>query len=345
MTSPTKTQRQLRYLLLGTLFVWAFLINISYGSVEISIRNIIESVMGNNLQEPQLDYIIHQYRIPKAITAVIVGAGLSISGLLMQTLFKNPLAGPYVLGVSSGASLGAALYLMGASALSAFLPHWLMGNWSTTIAASIGSFTVLFIVAFVATRIKNTMALLIIGLMFGSLSSAIVSILAFFSSKESLQRFVFWTYGNLGNLRPSEIGVLGLFVGIGSLLSILNTNALNTMLLGDDYAISLGVSLKKTHLTILITTGLIAGSITALVGPIAFLGLAVPHICRLIWDTSNHKILIPTCLIMGAIFMLISDSISQLPGSANVLPINAVTALFGSPIVIWLLIRKKQIQL
>jgi iron complex transport system permease protein len=134
-------------------------------------------------------------------------------------------------------------------------------------------------------------------------------------------------------------------VGIGSLLSILNTNALNTMLLGDDYAISLGVSLKKTHLIILITTGLIAGSITALVGPIAFLGLAVPHICRLIWDTSNHKILIPTCLIMGAIFMLISDSISQLPGSANVLPINAVTALFGSPIVIWLLIRKKQIQL
>lgn len=345
MTSPTKTQRQLRYLLLGTLFVWAFLLNISYGSVEISIKNIIESVMGNNLQEPQLDYIIHQYRIPKAITAVIVGAGLSISGLLMQTLFKNPLAGPYVLGVSSGASLGAALYLMGASALSAFLPHWLMGNWSTTIAASIGSFTVLFIVAAVATRIKNTMALLIIGLMFGSLSSAIVSILAFFSSKESLQRFVFWTYGNLGNLRPSEIGILGLFVGIGSLLSILNTNALNTMLLGDDYAISLGVSLKKTHLTILITTGLIAGSITALVGPIAFLGLAVPHICRLIWDTSNHKILIPTCLIMGAIFMLISDSIAQLPGSANVLPINAVTALFGSPIVIWLLIRKKQIQL
>ena len=345
MTSPTKTQRQLRYLLLGTLFVWAFLLNISYGSVEISIRNIIESVMGNNLQEPQLDYIIHQYRIPKAITAVIVGAGLSISGLLMQTLFKNPLAGPYVLGVSSGASLGAALYLMGASALSAFLPHWLMGNWSTTIAASIGSFSVLFIVATVATRIKNTMALLIIGLMFGSLSSAIVSILAFFSSKESLQRFVFWTYGNLGNLRPSEIGILGLFVGMGSLLSILNTNALNTMLLGDDYAISLGVSLKKTHLIILITTGLIAGSITALVGPIAFLGLAVPHICRLIWDTSNHKILIPTCLIMGAIFMLISDSISQLPGSPNVLPINAVTALFGSPIVIWLLIRKKQIQL
>jgi iron complex transport system permease protein len=345
MTSPTKTQRQLRYLLLVLLFVWAFLINISYGSVEISISNIIESVMGNNLQEPQLDYIIHQYRIPKAITAVIVGAGLSISGLLMQTLFKNPLAGPYVLGVSSGASLGAALYLMGASALSAFLPHWLMGNWSTTIAASLGSFTVLFIVSAVATRIKNTMALLIIGLMFGSLSSAIVSILAFFSSKESLQRFVFWTYGNLGNLRPSEIGILGLFVGIGSLLSILNTNALNTMLLGDDYAISLGVSLKKTHLIILITTGLIAGSITALVGPIAFLGLAVPHICRLIWDTSNHKILIPTCLIMGAIFMLISDSISQLPGSANVLPINAVTALFGSPIVIWLLIRKKQIQL
>lgn len=345
MTSPTKTQRQLRYVLLGLLFVWAFLLNISFGSVEISTRKIIESVMGYNIHEPQIDYIIHQYRIPKAITAVIVGAGLSISGLLMQTLFKNPLAGPYVLGVSSGASLGAALYLMGASTLGAFLPHWLMGNWSTTVAASIGSFTVLFIVAAVATRIKNTMALLIIGLMFGSLSSAIVSILAFFSSKESLQRFIFWTYGNLGNLKPSEIGILGLFVGIGSLLSILNTNALNTMLLGDDYAISLGVSLKKTHLIILIATGLIAGSITALVGPIAFLGLAVPHICRLIWNTSNHKILIPTSLIMGAIFMLISDSIAQLPGSANVLPINAVTALFGSPIVIWLLIRKKQIQL
>ena len=345
MTRPINTKRKIRYLLLGVLFLMAFLINISFGSVEISIKTILESVFGPTTHNNPLDYIIHHYRIPKSITAVVVGAGLSISGLLMQTLFKNPLAGPYVLGISSGASLGAALYIMGAAALGAFLPQWLIGNWSTTIAASIGSFSVLFIVATVATRIKNTMALLIIGLMFGSLSSALVSILAFFSSKESLQKFVFWTYGNLGNLSFTDIGILGLFVSIGSLVSILNTNVLNAMLLGNDYAISLGISLKKTSLTILIATGLIAGSITAFVGPIAFLGLAVPHICRLVWNTSNHKILIPTSLLMGAIFMLISDSIAQLPGSANVLPINAITALFGSPIVIWLLVRKKQIQL
>ena len=345
MIKAVLQSRKILSLLLGGLFCLVFLMNMSLGSVDIPFQKIIQSIFGQTIAEEQWAYIIQEYRLPKAITAVLVGAGLSLSGLLMQTLFRNPLAGPYVLGISSGASLGAALFIMGTSALGASIPLWFTGGLSTTIAASLGSMSVLTIVAVVASRIKNTMALLIIGLMFGSLSSALVSILAFFSSKEALQKFVFWSYGNLGSLSFADIKVLSSFIFAGIIIGFLSIKSLNAMLLGNEYASSLGVSLKKSSLLILLATGLIAGSTTAFVGPIAFLGLAVPHICRLIWNTNNHKILLPTSLFMGAIFMLISDSIAQLPGSAHVLPINAITALFGAPIVIWLLIRKKQIQL
>ncbi len=344
MSKSTNHSKKL-FVITGLVFLLVLLANISLGSVHISLMTTLKTLIGFDDPSQTISYIIHAYRLPKAITAVLVGAGLSLSGLLMQTLFKNPLAGPYVLGISSGASLGAALFIMGASGLGILSLGLFEPSISTTLAASLGSFFVLFVVMSVSKSIKNTMALLIIGLMFGSLSGAVVSILAFFSTKESLQKFIFWSYGNLGNLSYNELAILGMFVGIGTLLSISIIKWLNALLLGDEYALSLGVPLNRVRLLIIIATGLMAGSITAFAGPIAFLGLAVPHVCRLIWNTNNHKTLIPASIVLGAIFMLLSDSIAQLPGSAKVLPINAVTAIFGAPIVIWLLMRKKQIRL
>ena len=191
-------------------------------------------------------------------------------------------------------------------------------------------------------RVKDTMALLIIGLMFGSITSAIVSVLAYFSSAENLQRFIFWSFGSVGNLSINQLLLLGSIVFVGVLLSIISIKSLNAFLLGENYAQSLGVSLKKSRLTIIIATGLLAGGITAFAGPIAFVGLAVPHLTRQIFDTMEHKVLIPAVMLYGAILMLLCDTLAQLPNSASVLPINAVTSLVGAPVVIWLLVRKRK---
>ena len=287
-------------------------------------------------------YIIWNYRLPKAITAILVGAGLSLSGLLMQTLFRNPLAGPFVLGISSGASLGAALLLMGSAALGTVFGFSLSGDVALAIAASIGSFAVLAVVVVVAARIKDTLALLIIGLMFGSLTAALVSILSYFSSAEQLQRFIFWSFGSVGNLSWPQVGLLGICVLLGILISIGLIKSLNAFLLGENYASSMGVSIKQTRFWIILATGILAGSVTAFAGPIAFIGLAVPHLCRQFFNSMHHKVLVPAVLIYGPVLLLICDTIAQLPASAYVLPINAVTSIVGAPIVIWLLVRKRK---
>ena len=287
-------------------------------------------------------YILWNYRVPKAFTAVLVGGGLSLSGLLMQTLFRNPLAGPFVLGISSGASLGAALLLMGASLISGWASFSFFNDISLAIAASLGSFLVLMVVILVANRVKDTMALLIIGLMFGSITSAIVSVLAYFSTADNLQRFIFWSFGSVGNLSKIQVCLLAGIVLIGMLLSIFSIKSLNAFLLGENYAESLGVSLKKSRFVAIVATGLLAGGITAFAGPIAFVGLAVPHLTRQIFDTMEHRILIPAVFLYGAILMLLCDTIAQWPNSASILPINAITTLVGAPVVIWLLIRKRK---
>jgi len=334
----------LKFILLGILLLLFILINISLGSVDIPLKSIIQTLTGNNSAKESWQYIIFEYRLPKAITAILVGSGLSISGLLMQTLFRNPLAGPFVLGISSGASLGVALLVLGISIFSGSLAGLAFSNISIAIAASIGSLLVLSAVMLVARRVKNTMSILIIGLMFGSFTAAIISVLAYFSPAEKLQQYVFWTFGSLGNLGWNEISILGsiVFLCIGLLLTIIKP--LNSLLLGENYAISLGVNLKRTRNSILVITGILTGVITAFSGPIAFIGLAVPHLTKLIINTSNHRILLPAVALLGAIIMLISDTIAQLPTSEFTLPINAVTSLFGAPIVIWLLIRKRTSQ-
>ncbi len=328
-------------LIVVTLF-FVFL-NISLGSVHIPFSEVIGVMLDTTEVKQSWEYIILNYRLPKAITAVIVGSGLGISGLLMQTLFRNPLAGPYVLGLSSGASLGVATVVLGASFFSATFASLLISQWSLVIAASIGSFLVLLAVVIVSSRVKDTMAILIIGLMFASVSAAIVSVLSYFSSAEQLQRYIFWSFGSLGNLAWEELFVLILLFGLGVLATIISIKPLNALLLGDNYASSLGVNLKKSRFIIILATSFFAGSITAFAGPIAFIGLAVPHLTKLLFNTSNHKILLPAVALSGAILMLFCDSVSQLPMSEYTLPINAVTSLVGAPVVIWLLVRKKKL--
>ncbi|WP_339837771.1 iron ABC transporter permease [uncultured Maribacter sp.] len=319
-----------------------FVINISLGSVSISFIDTIKVIFNSATEESSNTYIIWNYRIPKALTAIFVGSGLSLSGLLMQTLFRNPLAGPYVLGISSGASLGAALLIMGSSLFSGLLTFSAFNDITLAIASSLGSFLVLIVVLSVATKVKDTMALLIIGLMFGSITAAIVSVLSYFTKAEKLQQYIFWSFGSLGNLSWKQLAIVAICTILGILLSILSIKSLNAFLLGENYAKSLGVRLQKSRYTIIVATGLLAGCITAFAGPIAFVGLAVPHVTRQLFHTTDHKILIPAVLFCGAILMLVCDTIAQMPGSVSVLPINAITSIFGAPVVIWLLIRKKK---
>lgn len=333
---------RLSFFLIGLALVLAWLLNISSGSVNIPFAEVVSILLGTPAKVDTWNYIIWDFRVPKAFTSILVGGGLSLSGLLMQTLFRNPLAGPFVLGISSGASLGAALLLMGTTMVTGLASFSFLGDVSLALAASIGSFLVLLVVMVVAQRVKDTMALLIIGLMFGSITSAIVSVLAYFSSAESLQRFIFWSFGSVGNLTPQQLLLLTAIVVLGILLSISSLKALNAFLLGERYAQSLGISLNKSRLTIIIATGLLAGGVTAFAGPIAFVGLAVPHLTRQLFDTMEHKVLIPAVFLYGAILMLLCDMIAQWPNSANVLPINAITSLVGAPVVIWLLVRKRK---
>lgn len=322
--------------------LFLFVVNISLGSVSIPLKEVFRSLTGGIASKETWEYILINYRLPKAIAAILVGMGLSISGLLMQTLFRNPLAGPYVLGLSSGASLGVATVILGAALLPPFLATLLLSSYGIILASSLGSFTVLLAVLAVSHRLRDTMAILIVGLMFGSLTSAIVGTLTYFSTAEQLQKFTFWSLGNLGNLSWTSISLLTICVAIGLLLSVFSIKPLNSLLLGENYAKSLGLNYKKSRLIIIFATSILAGSITAFAGPIAFIGLAVPHIAKLVFQTSNHTILFWSTILFGAIIMLICDSISQLPGSDLTLPINAVTSIFGAPIVIWLLIRKRK---
>lgn len=323
--------------------VICWLINISLGSVHIPVKEILKSLFGDETIKESWNYIILNYRLPKSFTAMLVGSGLSISGLLMQTLFRNPLAGPFVLGISSGASLGVAILILGISLFGGSLAALAFSNFGLALAASLGAFMVLSAVMLVARKLKNTMSILIIGLMFGSLTGAVISVLSYFSNADQLQQFIFWSFGNLGNLSWQE---LGLFFGVyilAILLVIIIIKPLNSLLLGENYAKSLGINLKRTRNLTLIATGLLTGIITAFSGPIAFVGLAVPHITKLVFTTSNHKTLVPAVAIIGAMVMLLSDTVAQIPNSEYTLPINAVTSIFGAPIVIWLLVRKRKV--
>jgi len=337
---PGSQKHTLTFIVLTLSLLFLLLLNISFGQIAIPIKEVCRSLSGNTASKESWEYIIFNYRLPKAITAILTGFGLSISGLLMQTLFRNPLAGPYVLGLSSGSSLGVAFVIMGSSFLPVFLAEIFLSSYGIIFASCLGSLAVLIAVLLVSQRIRDTMAILIVGLMFSSFTGAIVSSLTYFSSAEQLQKFTFWSMGNLGNLSWSQIFILLIAISIGLLLSITKIKALDALLLGESYAKSLGINFNKTQLVIIFATSILAGSITAFVGPIAFVGLAVPHLAKLVFQTSKHWILFWGTLFFGAITMLLCDLISQMVGTV-VLPINAITSIIGAPVVIWLLIRKR----
>ena len=327
------------------LLLGLFLINISLGSVDIPLRSVFSSIWKGTADKQSWNYIILHYRLPKAVTAVLAGSGLALGGLLMQTLFRNPLAGPYVLGISSGASLGVALLLLGSSLFGGALATLSQSHLLISLAASAGSFLVLFAVMIVSRQVKNTMSILIIGLMFSSLTSAVISVLAYFSSAENLQQYLFWGFGSLGDITWNELAVFSVVYLLGILCILPVIKPLNSLLLGENYARSIGMDYQRTKNFILLSTSLLTGVITAFTGPIAFIGLAAPHLTKLVMNTSEHRVILPAAAMFGATIMLVSDTIAQLPHSAFTLPINAITTIFGAPIVIWLLMRKKKLVL
>lgn len=337
----SKSYKVLLFILFLAVLVFS-LLNLSLGSVNIPLKEILSTFFGEEVSRESWKYILLEFRLPKVFTAILTGSGLAVSGLLMQTLFRNPLAGPYVLGLSSGASLGVALIIMGSYLFGGMATTFLISKWSLVIAASLGSLLVLVAVLLASAKLRDTMAILIIGLMFASLTAAIVSVLSYFSPAAQLQQYVFWSFGSLGNLSWEEVGILSIFWTLGIIISLFCIKNLNTLLLGEQYARSLGVRIGRNRLLIILATSLLAGSITAFAGPIAFVGLAVPHLVRQVIPVNDHRILLPAVILGGAIIMLICDIGAQLPGSQYTLPINAITSLVGAPVVIWLLVRKRK---
>lgn len=322
------------------LLVLSFLLNISLGSVSISSSDIVQGIFMGDWVKASWQQIILNYRIPKALVAVLAGVGLSISGLQMQTFFRNPLAGPFVLGISSGAGLGVAVLMLAGSAVGIVAFGNTINPWAIALAGSIGSGIVLVTVSLVAWKVKDSMTLLIVGLMFGSAVSAIVSVLSYFSGAEELKLFAIWSMGSLGGLVWNQVWVLLIVCLIGILPVIASVKSYNGMLLGESYAKSMGINPDRLRWLMIISTGLLAGCVTAFCGPIAFIGIAVPHLARMVWRTSDHRILFPATALIGAILLLLCDAVAQLPGSSQTLPINAVTSLVGAPIVISLVLRK-----
>lgn len=331
---------KLIFLLLGIIVIIVFFLDILLGSVNIRPFDIINALLHNTGSD--IETIVMKFRLPKAITATLVGIALSLSGLQMQTLFRNPMAGPYVLGISSGASLGVAFVILGFS--SSFSPDTLkeLGNWAIIAASWIGAGAVMLVIMVISVRVKDILIVLILGIMLSSGISAIVSIMQYFSSESMLKAYVIWTMGSLGNLTNAQLQILTISLAAGTLLSILSSKMLNALLLGENYASSIGLNITFARIIIFAGTSILAGSVTAFCGPIGFIGIAVPHISRIVFRTSDHRKLIPASILIGAIIMLLSDIISQLPGSDKVLPLNSVTSLVGIPVVIWVILRTRK---
>lgn len=332
-------------LLLLLVLILAFFLNLHIGSVHIPLAEIWSAVWRTEAANQTFQTIIWNIRFPKAITAILAGMGLGLSGLLMQTYFRNPLAGPYVLGVSSGAGLGVGLLLMAGNFLGQGLLFFALSPWAQIIAGAVGSLVVFALVMLAANRVRNSATLLIIGLMVASFSSAVVSILQYFSQAELIQAFLFWSFGSLRSTNWPQLYVLLPVLIVSVVFTFVLSKPLNAYLLGENYAQSMGVDVKKYRYWMMGLACVMAGSITAFCGPIAFIGLAVPHLVRGLFQTQDHRKLIPAVAMTGAITLLLCDIICQLPGSQLSLPLNAVTALVGAPVVIWILMRNRKLAL
>lgn len=327
------------YIILILLVLLALiLLDIRLGSVPITFADMAGHITGSGTLSDQQMIILTRFRLPRVATALLAGAALPLCGLQMQTLFRNPLAGPYVLGISSGASFGAALVVLGAGATG------LVATWSLALAAWMGSGVVMLLLLLVSRRIKDGLTILILGIMFSSGLAAVISIMQYFSQAEALKSFVIWSMGSLGHVTGAQLWIMAIVIIPTLVVTLFFGKVLNGLMLGEEYATTMGVKIRRTRTIIFATTSLMAGTVTAFCGPVGFIGIAVPHMARFIFNQSDHRILLPATMITGMAILVMSDLISQLPGSDKVLPINAVTSLIGIPVVIWLVIMNRKAQ-
>lgn len=328
-----------RWTVLSLLLLLLFALDLSLGSVHIPLAEILKTIFTGEGSERIWTEIVWDFRMTKALTCVLAGGALATAGLQMQTLFRNALAGPDVLGLSSGASLAVSMIFMGPAAGATVLsaPNPLL----VSFAASIGSGAILIVMLIVARKVQDNVSLLIVGLMVGAATSSIVSVLQYLSKAEEMQIYILWTFGSLGGLSWQEIRILCVVLFVGTTVAFAGVKPLNAWLLGDNYARSLGINTGRSRLMIIVSASVLTGGVTAFCGPIAFVGLAVPHLTKLLIKSQNHKTLIPAVLMAGAALLLFCDIVAQAPGTSYVLPINALTALIGAPVVIWIVIRNK----
>ncbi len=332
------------YLVLCLTLAGVFILDLSTGSVNIPVKEMITIVVGGEPQKASWTTIFWLFRLPKAITAMLAGAGLAVSGLFMQTLFRNPLAGPSVLGINAGASLGVALIVLSAASTGtgADFLHGLglVEDVGLVAAASVGAALVLLLILVFARKVRSVMTLLIVGILFGYMTNAVVSVLIHFSIAERIHAYISWTFGSFAATTWRQLRVFIPVVLLGLGMTIFVRKPLNALLLGESYARSMGLHIKRARAVIIVNTAILSGVITAFCGPIAFLGVAIPHLCRTVFNTSDHRVLLPTVMLVGAIVALVADLVAQLPGSQHLLPLNAVTSLIGAPLIVWFILRK-----
>jgi iron complex transport system permease protein len=331
---------------LVAVLVVAFVLVLIWGSVSIPTEQVLAVLAGGEAERASWTTIVQKFRVPKAVTAVLAGAALAASGLMMQTLFRNPLASPDVLGINSGASLGVAVVVLWLGALGSTMVAGLgfLADLGLTAAAALGAGLTLLVVLMMARRVENSMTLLILGLMVGNLTFAMVSLMVYFSVPERVQAFVNWGLGSFAGVTLEQLPILGVGVGIGLLLASMLPKTLNALLLGEAYAASLGLNPRRARLLIILTTALLTGTVTVFCGPIGFVGVAVPHLCRSLLNTSDHRLLMPAVLLMGGAVGLVAAVIAEVPGSTLTLPLNAVMAFFGAPVVIAIVLRQRNLQ-
>jgi iron complex transport system permease protein len=324
------------------------IVDLGIGSVHIPTLYVFKVLTGMPTDNDLWDKVVLMIRIPRTLSALLAGTALSVAGLQMQTLFHNPLAGPSVLGITAGASLGVAIIMLtggGAASIYAIRQLGIGGSWLIVLAAAIGSAAVLTFILLLSLRLRDNVSLLIVGIMIGNITISLVSIWQYFSEPEQIQDYLMWTFGSLGGVSQSQLSIFATVVTLGILFTFLSSKSLNTLLLGENYARSLGLDVLRARTLIILTTSLLAGAVTGFCGPIAFIGIAVPHLARAIFGTSDHRILIPGCLTLGASLLLACDIIAQMPGSQMSLPINAITALGGSPVVVWVIMKKRNLRM
>lgn len=329
----------LLFLALILLSVIAVFVDLLISVEDIKTKEFLQALLGKEGQF-NVGYILFQVRMPRVVTALLVGAGLAIAGLMLQTLFHNPLAGPFVLGISSGAGLGVAAYTMASVVFMGMQPIFTAGGQA--ISAMIGAGLVFILVLVFSWKLSDTVSLLIVGIMIGSLASALVGVLQYFASPDTVHKFVIWSLGSLGSTSWVHIKIILPVFLLSLVIAVYIMKPLDLMLMGEVHARVSGVNVKRIRLLMIIVSSLMAGTLTAFTGPVAFIGMTVPHLTRLLFKTTSHKFILPGVIFSGALLMLICDIISQLPGRATVLPINSVTALFGAPVVVFLIVRSRK---